>query len=275
MFSLLLRARNLMPNTFTRAILRRPAPNFASGETSVDLGEPIFSKVEQQYQAYCDALQHCRLGLTILEADADYPDSTFVEDAAVLTRSSAIFTRPGAESRAGEVTRIRSAVERFFSHRHQITAPETLDGGDICEAGNHFFIGISHRTNEEGARQLASILHAEGHTTSTVDIRAMTNILHLKSGIAFLDGGHLVVMEEMASRPEFSASVLPKVELIRVSPEESYAANCVQVNQHVLIPAGFPRLQKDLAGRGYKIIPLEMSEFRKMDGGLSCLSLRF
>ena len=223
-----------------------------------------------QYAAYCRALKGCGLELTSLPADLQHPDSTFVEDTAVLTTRSAILARPGAVSRLGEVAGIRETIGRFFSSIHQIEAPGTLDGGDVCEAGSHFFIGISHRTNEEGARQLGRWLAAEGFTSSTVDIRDMGSILHLKSGIAYLDKNDLVVMEELAGREEFSA-----YNLIRVRVEESYACNCVLINGRVLMPAGFPCLEEDLSRRGYEPLPLEMSEFRKMDGGLSCLSLRF
>jgi dimethylargininase len=254
---------------FKHAILRRPAQNLAAGQTTVDLGVPVFALVEKQYQQYCEALRQCGLSLTVLEADERYPDSTFVEDTAVLTRESAIFTRPGAPTRAGEVRAMRPAVEQHFRKVHEIVAPGTLDGGDICEAEDHFFVGISHRTNPEGARQLAALLRDEGYTATLVDIRGMHSILHLKSGIAYLGNNTLVVMEEMADRPEFAG-----YHLLRVSPNESYAANCVRVNDHVLVPAGFPQLQAALVADGYKVIPLDMSEFQKMDGGLSCLSLR-
>jgi dimethylargininase len=259
---------------FTHAILRRPASNLADGETTANLGKPIFAKVEQQYEQYCDALRRCGVQLTILDADPDFPDSTFVEDPAVLTAKRAIFTRPGATSRAGEVARIRGAIELHFAkigenRIGEIKAPGTLDGGDICEAGDHFFIGITHRTNEEGARQFAALVQQDGYTASTVDIRT-TRVLHLKSGAAYLDGGHLLVMEEWAGRPEFKG-----YDLITVAPEETYAGNCIQVNEHVLLAAGFPKLERDIEQRGYKVMPLEMSEFEKMDGGLSCLSLRW
>jgi dimethylargininase len=255
---------------FRHAILRRPGANFAEGETSVDLGAPVWAEVEKQYQQYCNALEKCGVQIEVLAADAQHPDSTFVEDTAVLTKHSAIFTRPGAASREGEVRGIRPAVEKHFKRVHEIVAPATLDGGDICEADNHFFIGVSRRTNEAGAQQLAKILESEGYTTSCVDIRRMTSILHLKSGVVYLRDKHLVVMDEMADWPQFAG-----YDIIRVGPEESYAANCVLVNDHVLLPAGYPRLQGELERRRYKIIALEMSEFRKMDGGLSCLSLRF
>ena len=144
-----------------------------------------------------------------------------------------------------------------------------MDGGDICEAGEHFFLGLSHRTNEEGARQLAGHLAALGYTSSTIDVRGMTSILHLKSGIAYIGENTLVVMEEMADRPEFAG-----FELVRVSEEESYGANCVLVNDRVLVAEGFSKLTTALKVRGFDPLVLDMSEFQKMDGGLSCLSLR-
>jgi len=254
---------------FRRAIVRSPAENFADGLTTADLGKPDFRLALAQHEAYCQALEDCGLEVLRLPPDKKYPDSTFVEDTAVLTGRSAIFCRPGAASRIGEVEGVRDSIQCFYSVVHEIAAPGTLDGGDVCEAGSHFFIGLSHRTDEEGARQLGRFLAASGYTSSTVDIRSMQSILHLKSGIACLDNKVLVVMEELAGREEFSGfSLLP------VSPKESYASNCILVNDRVLVPAGFPCINGELARRGYKTIPLEMSEFRKMDGGLSCLSLR-
>jgi dimethylargininase len=255
---------------FRHAIVRPPAENFADGLTTADLGKPDFALAISQHRAYCSALAACGLELHWLPPDPLHPDSTFVEDTAILTERGATLCRPGASARAGEVVGVRDTVRRFYRDVKEIEPPATLDGGDICEAGFHFFIGISQRTNEEGARQLAEILGSDGFTTSTVDIRGMHSILHLKSGIAFLDQNRLVVMSELDDRAEFG-----KYERIVVPPEESYACNCVVVNDRLLMPAGFPNLSQQLAAAGYKPLPLDMSEFRKMNGGLSCLSLRF
>lgn len=255
---------------FQGAIVRIPASNFADGLTTVGLGVPNFEQVLTQHAHYCDALKECGLDVTILDADLRFPDSTFVEDTAILTQRGAILTRPGAHSREGEVDAIRPAIARFFPASLAIQGPGTVDGGDICEAGEHFFIGLSHRTNEEGARQLAAHLDNFGYTSSTVDVRAMTSILHLKSGISFIGDNTLVVMEEMAASEAFR-----EFNLIRVAPEESYAANCVRVNGRVLVAAGYPLLTAALRARGFDPLILDMSEFQKMDGGLSCLSLRF
>ena len=255
---------------FSNAIVRKPASNFAEGLTTVDLGIPEYARVLEQHQRYREALRECGLALTELEPDDRHPDSTFVEDTAVITPKGAILTRPGAASRAGEVDAIRAAVQAFYSNVDEIQSPGTLDGGDICEARDRFFLGVSHRTNEEGARQLAAILDRQGYTSSVIDVRGMTSILHLKSGISYIEDNTLVVMEEMAGNPLFAG-----FERIVVAPEESYAANCVRVNDRVLVAEGYPKLTAELTGRGFHPLVLDMSEYRKMDGGLSCLSLRF
>jgi dimethylargininase len=264
---------------FANAIVRVPGSNFADGLTSVELGMPEFDLVLRQWEDYCGALLICGLSITRLEADLMHPDSTFVEDTAVITPHGAMLTRPGAASRLGEVAAIAGAVRGFYPQAAEIVGQGadggTLDGGDICEAGSHYFLGLSHRTNEEGARQLAEHLAKEGYTSSCVDVRGMTSILHLKSGISYVGPGPageptLVVMEEMADWPEFAG-----YDLLRVSAEESYAANCVRVNDRVLVAAGYPLMTEELMRRGFDPLVLEMSEFRKMDGGLSCLSLRF
>jgi dimethylargininase len=255
---------------FRNAIVRIPGSNFAEGLTTVDLGVPRYDSVLQQHSCYCKALQECGLTIITLEADLRYPDSTFVEDTAILTSRGAILTRPGVPSRAGEVAAIRETIGGFFPDTLEIEAPGTLDGGDICEAEGHFFLGLSHRTNEEGLRQLAAHLAGQGYTSSVIDVRGMTSILHLKSGISYIGNNTMVVMEEMAGNELFR-----NYELIRVSAEESYAANCVRVNERVLVAAGYAHLSAELADRGFNPLTLDMSEFQKMDGGLSCLSLRF
>jgi dimethylargininase len=255
---------------FRRAIVRPPAPNFADGLTTVDLGVPDVAKALDQFERYCEALEGCGLELVRLLADPRHPDSTFVEDTVILTERGAILTRPGAPSRQGEVAAIEEAVAWFFPEPARITAPGTVDGGDVCEAGNHFFIGLSERTNEEGARQIAAHLERMGYTSATVDIRGMAGILHLKSGIAAPDGLRLVVIDALAAHPAFRGW-----DLVRVDPAENYAANCSRVNDAVLIASGFPKLAGALQAVGLKTIALDMSEFEKMDGGLSCLSLRF
>ena len=256
---------------FTHALVSPPAPNFAKGLTTVThLGAPDYERALEQHDAYCAALEQCGLALTRLPADHDHPDSTFVEDTAVIVNDCAVLSRPGAASRLGEVTRMRETLRSFFPTLYEIQPPGTLDGGDVCEAGRNLFIGISERTNEAGAAQLTQIVARVGYTASLVDIRNTRALLHLKSGISYLGDNRLVIIEALANRSEFAG-----YELVEADARDEYAANCVRVNHHVLLACGYPRLAQQLRELGQQIIEIEMSEFQKMDGGLSCLSLRF
>jgi dimethylargininase len=224
----------------------------------------------RQHEAYCRTLERLGLSLTNLESDPEFPDSTFVEDTAVATARGAILTRPGAPSRAGEVVAIRPALEEWFADLGEITAPGTLDGGDVCEAGQHFFIGVSARTNPEGAAQLAEWLARRSWRISLIDVRGVPGLLHLKTGLSWLGGRRLLAVPELEPEPALNGW-----EVVRVPHGEEYAANCVKVNDAVLVAEGFPGTHSLLDGMGYELIPLAMSEYRKMDGGLSCLSVRW
>ena len=255
---------------FQQAIVRRPCSSYSQGITTANLGQPNLQDALEQHAAYCAALEKCGLNLTVLDPDPQYPDSTFVEDTAVLTKESGILANPGASSRRGEVAAIKPEIARHYEGLHTIYSPGTLDGGDICQAGSHFFIGISERTNADGAQQLASVLVRDGYSSSFVDLRGCEGLLHLKSGIAYLGDRLLVLvrgMEQLAKFDDFK--------IIYVDPEESYAANCVRVNDYVLVADGFPKFSAKLTELGYRVLSLKVSEFQKMDGGLSCLSLRF
>jgi dimethylargininase len=259
-----------MLHIFSRAIVRPPGRNFADGLTMADLGAPDFETALVQHSAYCDALEQCGLTLVRLEPDDDFPDSTFVEDTAVLTNYVAVITRPGADSRVGETDAIMTELESWYDKLDQVQPPGTIDGGDVCLAGDRFLIGISDRTNPNGAAQLAGFFAAHGFTAEFVDITRFPGLLHLKSGISYLGDNRLLV-----TAPLKDADFLNGLEPIVVPEGEEYAANCVRINDHVLLPAGNPGVSSSLNGLGYQLIELEMSEFRKMDGGLSCLSLRF
>lgn len=254
----------------TRAVVRPPGSTFAAGLTTVNLGAPDLSLALGQHQTYVRTLERCGLAVTRLPPDPAHPDSTFVEDAAVLVPEGAILTRPGAPSREGEVAAIREALSGLVPALGEIAPPGTLDGGDVCEAGRHFLIGLSHRTNEEGARQLASILSRHGYTSAVVDIRTIAGILHLKSGVSYLGGGRLLVIDEAHGHPAFHS-----FDRLVVPEGEEYAANAIRVNDRVVLPAGFPRVEALVQLSGTPVLTVGMSEFRKMDGGPSCLSLRF
>jgi dimethylargininase len=255
---------------FTRAIVRPPAATFAAGITTSGLGPPDLALALEQHEAYCQTLERLGLSLVRLAPDAEFPDSTFVEDAAIVTARGAILTRPGATSRAGEVAAVGAALGRWFPDLDTITAPGTLDGGDVCEAGPHFFIGLSARTNAEGASQLAAWLGKRGFGSSVIDIRRMPGLLHLKTGLSWLGGRRLLAGDEVAGD-----EALGGWQVVRVPAGEEYAANCVRLNDAVLIAQGYPATAALLGGLGCEVTALGMSEYRRMDGGLSCLSVRW
>jgi dimethylargininase len=255
---------------FTRAIVRPPAASFAAGITSSGLGPPDLALALEQHEAYCRTLDRLGLSLVRLPADPSFPDSTFVEDAAIVTGRGAILTRPGAPSRAGEVAALGAALGRWFPELAGITAPGTVDGGDVCEAGPHFFIGVSQRTNPDGAAQLAAWLVERGFQSSVIDIRELAGMLHLKTGLSWLGGRRLLAWGEIVGHQAFR-----EWEVVGVPRGEEYAANCIRVNDTVLVAEGFARTAALLRGLGHDVAVVGMSEFRKMDGGLSCLSVRW
>jgi len=252
---------------FSSALVRLPCRNLVHGVSTAGLGAPDHERALGQHAAYVQALRSCGLEVRLLEADEAHPDSVFIEDTAILSEKAAVVARPGAPSRLGEEAAAAEALRTHYPLLDAITAPGTLEGGDVFRAGDRFFVGISGRTNPEGARQLAVILQRHGYSVTPVPLR---RVLHLKTGVAYLENNRLLACGEFLGHP-----LLSSFEIIPVPVEESYAANSLWVNGRVLVPSGFPQTREAIEKAGYKTVPVDVSEFRKLDGGLSCLSLRF
>jgi len=251
---------------FEDAIVRRPAENFADGLTSAELGPPEFALMQAQHEAYVCALREAGLRVQILDAAPQFPDAHFVEDAAIVVPELAVIARPGAGSRRGEAALIEPALA---PHRPiaRIEAPGTLDGGDVLQVGKHVFVGVSARTNETGARQLEALLADHGYRCTLIPL---THALHLKSDLNAVGSETLVVTRALADH-----EAIARFERIIVDPDETYAANLLRINGRLLIARGAPRLRDKLDAIALEIVELDMSEVRKMDGGLTCLSIRF
>lgn len=252
--------------TLRRALARRPGANFADGLTTANLGKPCLEAMLRQHAAYVAALESLGLEVTVLEPLEDHPDACFIEDAAVITPEVAVVSRPGAPSRRGETVPIEPVLAQYREIR-RIHPPGTLDGGDVLVVGRHAFIGISARTNRDGAAQLGRILEGFGYHWTAVPVHSG---LHLKSSVSLAGPETLLLTEELAG-----LTIFKRCDRIVVDPSESYAANSLWVNSALLMPAGFPRTCKTLRRRGLQVIGLDTSEARKMDGGLTCMSLRF
>lgn len=251
---------------FSSAIVRRPAENFADGLTNAELGAADYALMQAQHEAYVCALSEAGLNVQTLDAAPRYPDAHFVEDAAVVVPEVAVISRPGAKVRRGEEELIEPTLT---SHRRiaRIEAPGTLDGGDVLQIGKSVFIGVSARTNEVGARQLETLLARHGYRCTLIPL---AHTLHLKSDLNAVGSKTVVVTEALAAH-----EAIDGFERIVVDPGETYAANLLRINDRLLIASGFPKLREKLETTGLEIVELHMSEVRKMDGGLTCLSLRF
>jgi dimethylargininase len=251
---------------FTHAITRKPGKNFARGLTSSKLGAADYGLISKQHAAYVETLRSTGLEVLVLNEQPDYPDAHFVEDTAVVTPHVAVMSRPGAEARQGEEDTIAPVLTQYRQTVH-VQPPATLDGGDVLMVDNHFFIGISTRTNSEGAEQLGQILETYGNTWQTIPVEAG---LHLKSSINYLGNNMLIVTKDFANK-----ALLEKYDKIVVDETEAYAANTLWVNDRLLTPQGYPKTKQKLQSLGFDLIELDMSEVRKMDGGLTCWSIRF
>lgn len=252
---------------FTHAIARTPGSTLAAGITEANLGVPDLNRATRQHRDYINALEALGVRVTLLPPSAEFPDSVFVEDVAICFPGYAVITRPGAPSRRDETVLIEPALKECFANIERIQAPGTLDGGDVMVAGDRVFVGLSARTNAAGAQQLIDIVGALGYTGVPVtDCR----FLHLKTGVSYLENGKMLVAEDMAEHPLFK-----DFNTIRINAAEAYAANSLWINGTVLVPAGHDRSRQRISDAGFETLELEMSEFQKLDGGLSCLSLRF
>lgn len=252
---------------FTRAIVKTPCKNMVKGITTANLGQPDYKLALKQHKNYIQALEQCGLKVIVLDPDENLPDSTFIEDACLITPNCAIITNPGADSRKKETISVGKAVQKLGMPLEEIQTPGTLDAGDIMMVKNHYYTGLSERTNSEGALQLNNILKKYQLTSSTITLE---NVLHLKTGISYLENNNLLAFGEFLTKPE-----LKEFNILKVDPDESYAANSVWINGNVLVPKGFAKTKTMIENAGYKVIEVDVSEFRKLDGGLSCLSLRF
>jgi dimethylargininase len=252
---------------FTKAIVKTPCSAMVNGISSATLGKPDFQKALEQHADYIDALKECGLQVRILPPDEDFPDSTFVEDAALMTPHCAILTNPGAASRRLETRSMRAVLEEFYEIVESIEEPGTLEAGDIMMVGDHYYIGLSERTNHAGAEQMIAILQQYGMQGSIVEL---SEVLHLKTGLGYLEQNNLLACGEFLDKPEFQS-----FNLLRVDADEAYSANSVWINDTVLTPMGFPKTRALIESAGYRVREVDVSEFQKLDGGLSCLSLRF
>ena len=253
---------------YKRAVMKKPAYSLAEGITTQDIGKPLYKKAMQQHREYETALKACGITPVVLWETPEYPDSCFVEDTAVLTDTGAIISSPGHPHRRGEEKQLERLLALDMHLWGKIQEPGTLDGGDVVRIEEHYCIGLSQRTNEESALQLRSMLEKLGYRTTLISVPQ--NVLHLTTGSGYLGERTMLCIPELAESYR-RAGFKPMV----VDEDERYAANVLLVNGTVLMPKGFPKTRQKIESLHERVIELDMSEFEKLEGGITCLSLRW
>jgi len=247
------------------AITREISPRFNECEiTHIDRTPIDLDIARAQHSQYVEKLK--QLGCDVLElpAEADLPDSVFVEDAAFILPQAAVITRPGADSRKPETESIIQALSPHIKLLH-LREPATLDGGDVLIMGKNIFIGISTRSNQNAIYQLNEMLGDDGYTVSGVQLH---DCLHLKSAVTRVDDKTLLINKDWVDTSHFE-----QYELIEVDPSEPHAANCLPIGDSIIYPTSFPKTGAKLMARGYKIVSVEVDELAKAEGAVTCCSL--
>lgn len=256
---------------FTKAIVRTPAKSVVNGiDDYADEGKPDYQLALKEHQNYVAILNDLGITTTILGPLEDYPDSCFVEDPAVVFDDFAVITNPARSTRQKERDLIRPAIKQFYTDYQifEITSPGTLEGGDVMPVDNNvIYVGRSARTNQAGIDQFTKIAAKFGKTVKAVPVQ---KVLHLKTGTTYLGDNKLLVAGEYIDSPYFK-----DFDQLKVPAGEDYAVNCINTGNGVIMPAGFPGAKKLLEDNGFTTHEVNMSEFSKIDGGLTCLSLRF
>jgi dimethylargininase len=247
------------------AVTRDVSPRFNECEITHIERSPIDVDIAQsQHHAYVQALKELGCAVLELPAEADLPDSVFVEDTAVVLPEAALLTRPGADSRKPETESIARALAPYREIVH-IESPATVDGGDVLIVGKKIFVGMSTRSNLESVKQMNQLLGKYGYQTQGVELR---DCLHLKSAVTRVDDETLLINRNWVDGKNFEG-----YKLIDIDPSEPFAANCLPINNHIIFPTAFPKTTAKLESRGYKIKPVVVDELAKAEGAVTCCSL--
>jgi dimethylargininase len=249
------------------AVTREVSPALGACELSyVERADIDVRRAVAQHRAYRLALEALGCRVLQLPAEPELPDSVFVEDVAIVLDEIAILTRPGAESRRGEVASV-GALLGDYRELLAVEAPGTLDGGDVLLAGRTLYVGQSARSNAEGIAQLRNLLADRGYAVQGVPTHGC---LHLKSAVTRLADDTLLLQPAWVERERFR-----DFRVIEVDPAEAHAANVLRIGDALLMPASFPRTRQRLLDAGFDVTSVDVSELQKAEGAVTCCSLVF
>ncbi|MBL4807079.1 MAG: dimethylarginine dimethylaminohydrolase [Rhodobacteraceae bacterium] len=253
---------------FAHAITRKPAKSVIAGLRAEDTGTPDFAQMEVDHAAYVATLRET--GATVIELPAleEFPDSVFVEDDALCLKDLAILMRPGAPSRSGEVALMAETIRAQYDDVFEIKGPGFIEGGDILTTGREILIGKSARTDAAGVAELRAIVTTFGY--SLREVQTPADVLHFKTDCSLLDGETILATKRLDASGCFEG-----YRVLHTADGEEAAANAIRFNQFVIMAAGFPKTAEMLRRNGFVIREINNTECAKIDGGMSCLSLRF
>jgi dimethylargininase len=244
------------------AITRDVSPSIANAELTHLQRVPIdYERAREQHEEYRALLDSLGCKVISLPGDAAYPDCVFIEDTAIVLDDMAVITRPGAESRRGEVDVVAEALASLRP-LVRITAPATLDGGDVLALDDRIYVGRSQRSNEEALAQLRQLT---GREVIGVDLHGA---LHLKTAVTRISRDTLLVNREWIDVAPFAGWTL-----LDTDPTEPFGANAVLLNDVVIYPAAFPRIRAKLESHGINVRTVNADELAKAEGGVTCCSL--
>jgi dimethylargininase len=247
------------------AITRQVSPRFSECEITHIERTPIdLEAARSQHQDYVQTLKQLGCDVMELPAEADLPDSVFVEDTAIILPEAAVITRPGADSRKPETESMARALAPVKKLLY-LQPPASLDGGDVLVLGKKIYVGLSTRSNQEAVDQLNSLLNEYGYSATGVE---MHDCLHLKTAVTRVDDNTLLINKNWVA-----PSLFRKFRLIEVDPDEPFAANCLPIGDAILFPKAFPRTRAKLEEAGYRVVVVELSELAKAEGAVTCCSL--
>jgi len=252
-------------NTLTvKYAVVRPVPDSYDRCIRTNVEKIDVALAERQHTEYCKALQKLGLELIWIEGDNTLPDSCFVEDTAVVFGEKAIVCNMKIKSRVKDVVEVAKVLEKL-KETYYIKPPATIDGGDVLKIEDKVFVGLSTRTNLHAIHQLRKIL--ENSNLEIVPVK-IHNVVHLKSACTYLGNNYVIL-----SKGHFDTDILRDYKKILVPRGEEYTADCLAINGTILMAQGYPKTKKLIEKEGFFVKELEVSEFRKGEGALTCLSI--
>lgn len=253
---------------FTHALCRQPARSVTKGLRLEDLGNPDFDLLVRQHDIYIDALKNAGVIVSIMPALEDFPDSVFVEDAALVLDGVAILLNPGAKSRNGEPGALIRDGAPYFNRVIETNLSGPIDGGDILVFDDTILVGLSERTSEAGANDLAAIVEPFGYGLTKA--HTPKHILHFKSHCSLLDDKTAISTAALAASDCFEG-----FDVVIVPDDEPQGSNVIRVNDKVIMAEEAPKTVAMLRAQGFDVVPVPTSEVAKIDGAVSCCSLRY